>query len=523
MIKKIFFLILLIIIFSCKKENTQNTEGDFLYFSTDTLLFDTVFTTVGSATRYLKIFNNYNADININSITLGKLSNSSFRLNIDGEANSSIENVFLRSNDSLYIFAEVTIDPNNENGSFIETDSIVFKYDNQSQHVNLTAWGRDAYFHSGIPDYQQYSPESNNLASMEYCEFFDCESPGFPEEYISESFYYYSINENTTWENDKPHVIYGDVIIEDGANLTMQAGSEIYLHNKSWLVVSNGSSIHSIGTLNNEVIFQSDRSDNHSLTNYANTPGQWGKIWILPGSVNNLFDYTLIKNGKTGIQIDGVNDINTLPTEPILTIKNSQIHNMSSIGILAQGSKVYAENLLIANCGQHLLALNIGGEYNFKHCTFINSYPFARQTPSIFLNNYYEDFKGNLQNRDLLQASFSNCIIDGNMETEILFDKSEDAIFNYKIDHCILKSNVEYWEEWANSESEQVTLLENNTNCGIVNFNQNELTAIKSDFFLSETSIAIDGGSIQIANEVPYDIENNSRINTPDIGWAEYQ
>ena len=190
---------------------------------------------------------------------------------------------------------------------------------------------------------------------MEYCEFFDCESPGFPEEYISESFYYYSINENTTWENDKPHVIYGDVIIEDGATLAIQAGSEIYLHNKSWIVVSNESSIHSIGTLNNEVVFQSDRSDNHSLTNYANTPGQWGKIWILPGSVNNLFDYTLIKNGKTGIQIDGVNDINTLPIEPILIIKNSQIHNMSSIGILAQGSKVYAENLLIANCGQHLL------------------------------------------------------------------------------------------------------------------------------------------------------------------------
>tara|TARA_B100001250_G_C19443110_1_gene632666 strand:- start:119 stop:706 length:588 start_codon:yes stop_codon:yes gene_type:complete len=195
---------------------------------------------------------------------------------------------------------------------------------------------------------------------------------------------------------------------------------------------------------------------------------------------------------------------------------------MSSIGILAQGSKVYAENLLIANCGQHLLALNIGGEYDFKHCSFINSYPFARQTTSILLNNYYEDIEGSIQNRDLIKAYFGNCIIDGNMETEILFNKSEDAIFNYKLDHCVLKSNTDYWEEWVNNESDQVILIENNANCGIVNFNQDDLTTIKSDFFLTENSIAIDAGSINIANEVPYDVENNPRTNNPDVGWAEY-
>jgi len=521
--KKIFFCTLLVIVFSCKKENIVSLEGSFLSFSTDTLLFDTVFTTVGSATRYLKIYNNYDSDITINSIELGKQSTSSFRLNIDGEADDAIENTLLRSNDSLYIFAEVTIDPNNLNSALIETDSIVFTYENQTQYVNLTAWGRDAYFHSGIPDYQQYSPQSSNLASMEYCDFLNLEGSDCPEELIGASFNYYSVNEHTTWTNDKPHVIYGDVIVENGAILTMQAGSEIYLHNNSWVVVSNTSSIHAIGTLNNEIVFQSDRSDSHSLTNYANTPGQWGKIWILPGSVDNQFDYTMMKNGQIGIQVDGVNDINTLPDLPMLTIKNSRIHNMSSIGLLAQGSKVYGENLLITNCGQHLLGLNIGGDYNFKHCTFINSYPFARQSPSIFLNNYYEDIDGNLQYRDLIQASFGNCIIDGNMETEIVFDKSDKATFNYKLDHCVLKASEEYWVDEANGESEEVILLNNEQNCGIINFNQDDLTTIKSDFFLGEESIAIDAGSVDIAYEVPYDIENNLRTTNPDIGWSEYQ
>ena len=39
-------------------------------FSVDTLLFDTVFTTVGSATRYLKVYNNSNSDINLENVYL---------------------------------------------------------------------------------------------------------------------------------------------------------------------------------------------------------------------------------------------------------------------------------------------------------------------------------------------------------------------------------------------------------------------------------------------------------------------
>ena len=162
----IFSTLIVLLFFSCKKENFLSTQDNLLSFSTDTLLFDTVFTTVGSATRYVKVYNNDNVDIVINSVSLNKKSNSSFKINIDWEPNHTVENILLRSNDSLYIFSEVTIDPNNLNTPFIETDSIVFTYNNQIQYVTLTAWGRDAYFHSGIPDYQQYSQQSNNLSSM---------------------------------------------------------------------------------------------------------------------------------------------------------------------------------------------------------------------------------------------------------------------------------------------------------------------------------------------------------------------
>lgn len=502
------FVILLVFIFSCKKDSDiiSINSGNFVSFSVDTLLFDTIFTTIGSTTRYLKVYNNYSNDITINSISLGKGSNSSFRLNIDGESSHTIENTLLRNGDSLYIFAEVTIDPNGMNIPYIEQDSIVFQFNNDVQDVDLVAWGRDAYYHSSISDFQQ--GESSNLDSMLYSDFFN----SIPDELIGEQFYYYSINQNTVWSNNKPHVIYGDVIVEDGATLEIEEGAEIYLHNNAWLIIDELSSLQAIGSKEEKIIFQSDRVDSHSIIDYANTPGQWGKIWILPGSINNKLEWTKIKNGKTGIHVDGLNDISLLPNTPILEIKNSEIFNMSEIGILGQGTKISAENLLIYNCGIHLLALNIGGDYNFKHCTFANFWPYtSRQTPSVFLNNYYEDIDGNIINRDLVKASFGNCIINGSNENEIFFDQSQDALFDYSINHSLLKLTPDYWQDWSNDFFEGNILTES------INFVDYELF----DFELDSNSLAIDAASEIIAQEVPLDLNGNNRTINPDMGCYE--
>mgnify|MGYP001258378657 CR=1 FL=1 len=500
--------ILLIVMVSCKKESTiiNNNNGDFVRFSIDTLLFDTVFTTIGSTTRYFKVYNDYNDDITINSIALAKGDNSSFILNIDGEANHNIENTLLRNGDSLYIFAEVTIDPNGANNPLIETDSIIFTYNNLIQDVDLVAWGRDAYFHSSVPDFQQGI--SSNLDSMLYSDFFN----SIPDELMNQQFYYYSINQHTQWTNDKPHVIYGDVIVEDGATLEIQQGAEIYLHNNAWLVIDSLSSLHSIGTLSMPIIYQSDRTDSHSIIDYANTPGQWGKIWMLPGSTNNILEYTILKNGKIGLHIDGVNNMIDLPQNPTLTIKNSIIYNMSEIGLLAQGTKVYGENLLIANCGIHLLGLNIGGDYTFKHCTFANFWPFSsRQTPSVFLNNYYEDGNGSIQNRDLIKAYFGNCIIDGSNPNEVFFDQSSDALFNFEINSSLLKLDSSYWTNWNHS------LCTDNILSDGINFADYEIL----DFQLDSLSNAVNSASPSIALEVPFDINGISRTNNPDMGCFE--
>jgi hypothetical protein len=117
-----------VLFFSCKKDNEIAASANAkLSFSKDTVIFDTVFTSVGSSTYQLKVYNNENFPINISTIRLAKGDNSPYRINVDGNSGSKHHNVEIASMDSIFIFVEVTIDPNNSNNPFIVQDSILFE------------------------------------------------------------------------------------------------------------------------------------------------------------------------------------------------------------------------------------------------------------------------------------------------------------------------------------------------------------------------------------------------------------
>ena len=104
MIKRIFFFTLIITtIFSCKKEENENTNAK-LDFSNDTIMFDTIFTSIGSITKTLTVYNNNNFDI-LTNINLQEGSpNANFRINIDGTPGSEQSNIKIPANDSIFIF-----------------------------------------------------------------------------------------------------------------------------------------------------------------------------------------------------------------------------------------------------------------------------------------------------------------------------------------------------------------------------------------------------------------------------------
>ena len=479
---RIFIFITLIIstLFSCKKDDVgiANPTAS-LRFSSDTISFDTIFTSIGSITKTLTVYNRHNFNIKTN-INLRGSSSANFRINIDGVSGNNQNNIEIPSNDSIFIFLEVTIDPTNTNTPFILNDSLVFKTGARLQGVNLLAWGQDAYFHT-----------ANTFGNI-------------INESDTNKFYYHLIDCSIPWANDKPHVIYGYAVVNPGETLEINEGCNIYLHNNSGILVGNpfsetkGGTIKINGTLGNEVTFQGDRLDSW----YKDIPGQWDRIWLLPGSVDNEINYATIKNGNIGIHADTVYNSN-----PTAIINNTIIKNMSGIGILAQGANLVVNNTVISKCGQYTVACNIGGNYNFTHCTFANYWNLTnRNTPSILLNNNYDGADGITYVRNLESANFINCIIQGSLNSEVSFQEEQTGQFNYFFDHCIIKL-----EDY--NESDNI-----NYNNSIINQTAEFVNEYEGDFHLKENSPAIDVGR----NTANYnDIEGNPREN-PDIGAYEY-
>ena len=475
-------LLLITILFACKKDdiNNDNSNTATLHFSTDTITFDTVFASIGSITKTLTVYNTNNFDVKSNITLLGN-SAAHFRMNIDGVAGNSQNNIEIPAKDSIFIFLEVTIDPSLNTTPYVLADSLVFTTGTQKQDVDVVAWGQDAHFHTA----NSYGAiiDGNDTTLFPYHQL-DCSEP---------------------WENDKPHVIYGYAVVDPEQTLIINEGCNVYLHKNSGILVGNpfsdqsGGSIKVNGTLGNEVTFQGDRLDSW----YKDLPGQWDRIWLMPGSIDNEFNYVIIKNGNIGIHADTVANSN-----PTVTINNTIIKNMSSIGILGQGANISATNTVVSRCGQYTVACNIGGTYNFTHCTFANYWDYNhRSTPSILLNNYYEGVDGNSYIRDLDAANFTNCIIDGSFSTEVSFQEQELGEFNYTFDHCLIKLDPTIDtdnEHYINS---------------IINQSPKFVDAYENDFHLNENSPAIDAGNPLISLD---DIEDNSRI-IPDIGAYEFQ
>ena len=116
--------------FGCYKEQYTSSSDVKLRFSTDTLRFDTVFTTIGSATRSFKIFNDASLPVKISKIKIKSSSGSIFRLNVDGFAAKSLEleEIEIGAKDSIYAFVEVTVNPNQplSVSPFVVTDQVDF-------------------------------------------------------------------------------------------------------------------------------------------------------------------------------------------------------------------------------------------------------------------------------------------------------------------------------------------------------------------------------------------------------------
>lgn len=404
----VLFIVILISSQSCRRE-IINTDADAkLAFSDDTVQFDTVFTTVGSITLPLKIFNNYNSTMVVSSITLAGGESSNFRMNVDGDPGTEFHDIEIPPKDSLYIFIEVTVDPNALALPYVIEDSIVFQTNGNVQDVKLVAWGQNAHFHNG--------------------------------EIVCDEF----------WQDDLPHVIYGYVYIDTGCTLTIDRGVNIYVHPYSSIIAQGALKIN--GELDSIVTIQGDRLEDY----YRDIPGQWNGIYILRNSTGSDIKYTHIFNSIDGISMGGklddeftAEDVpDYLIERPELTISNSMIYDCQNNGIFSLNSKITATNVLVYNIGLSNLALFLGGDYNFTFCTFANysSEFLTHQSATVGFLDYYAFSTDLIAQADLTNANFTDCILYGSLPegNELVIDTSlTPTIFNFNFTNCLIRTDIQ--------------------------------------------------------------------------------
>jgi len=464
-------LLLIFLSASCTKDEPVDRDpGLKLGFSTDTVFFDTVFTTVGTATQIFKLYNPSKEKIIISTIELARGGASPFRFNIDGISSTRITDLEIAGKDSAFVFVKVTIDPNQANAPLVQNDSIVFVTNNNRQDIKLIAWGQDAHFYrNGI------------------------------------------LGSNYIFTADKPHVIYGFLAVDSLYTLTIEAGARIHLHSKAILLIYRDATLKVNGTKENPVIFEGDRLEDY----YRDISGQWGRIWLYAGSIDNEINYAIIRNGEVGIQADTTgNSLN-----PTLRITNTLIYNMSGTGILGQGTNIRAANCVIGNCGASSVALSLGGNYDFRHCTIGNFWNNSfRKTTALLLNNYYYDTSNNVQMRALENAWFGNCVIFGDKNEEISLDRhSTGGVFNYHFENCLLKTELNILDD-----------------AFFINCIKNEDPWFRDPYkveFQPDTLISalINKGSFDVLTNAFINLQNdilgNTRVNdqAPDIGAYEFR
>ena len=522
--RKLIYLLFIGIVLSlssCRKDFETVASNGELKFSKDTIYLDTVFTNIGSSTYTLKVYNRSNKDINIPKIQLGR-TNSKYRMMIDGltgvdEDGNGVgdgkifNNVELLAKDSMYVFIETTASIADANSTdFLYTDDILFGSGSKQQAVNLVTLIQDAIFLYPKRDAQGVK-ETLTLGT---------DTDGNP---VKINGFELSATDPTNGDElhftkTKPYVIYGYAGVPNGDTLVIDPGAKVYFHAESGIVVQPGASLHINGGVSsnpalpqeNEVTFEGDRLE----PLYEDVPGQWGTIWLRQGSVDNRIEHLTLKNSTVGLLVENCP----------LNIYSSQIYNSANYGILARAAGIIGDNLVVNLAGQTAFQCNIGGSYEFKHCTFNNNWVSSNQY-SVLLSNYEKNGDGSNTTNDLTQANFYNCIIYGSNNVELFLDdvdKDNDGsvdngvLLRNDFKNCLIKFR-DFGTSLYTNHKEYDKIREGNTNGNIINTDPKFFNSNSNKLNIDNTSAAFTKGSLTYL--VSLDVLGHQRTSSPpDIG-----
>jgi len=352
---------------------------------------DTVFSTIGSSTYTLWVYNNSGDGIRINQAYLKNGNQTGFRVNIDGSyldnsAGSSVTDLEIRKGDSIRVFVELTAPKNMKTIAQEVNDDLIFLLESGvEQKITLRCYAWDAII---------------------------LNSPVFTKD--------------TTIISEKPFVVYGQLKVETGVTLTLKK-TQLFFHDQSGIEVYGK-------LITDSVLMRGDRLDHmFDYLPYDRVSGQWGGITFHGTSSDNKMIHTELHSGTFGIRCDSA-AVN--PENIRLYMEHCVVHNSKGHGVELKNSYVSLVSCQVTNSLGDCVTID-GGAVNLHGCTLGQFYPFSgnRGVALRFVNGTDSIAHA------LEQMNCKNTIITGYADDELMgTQKKEDVAFNYYFENCLLRT-----------------------------------------------------------------------------------
>ncbi|MGI4872297.1 MAG: hypothetical protein ACRYFX_14110 [Janthinobacterium lividum] len=514
---KIRYLLPVLLLFSatlsltlpgCKpREEELQTSGG-LEFSADTVKFDTVFTTLGTVSKRLWVYNRNSKAVNVDLVSLDNPASSPYTLLVNGDLKQTATNLFIRGQDSLLILVRAKLPDNNQNVApkkFVVEEKLNFSTNGNQQHVLLRSFGQNIHLHQHV-----------------------------------------ALPCNTVWTNDRPHVLYDTVLVPTGCTLRIKPGTRVYAHAGAVLLIQgtllvNSPADFAPGTSTTDTISEKNANrvrfagDRSGEAQYATAPGQWTGIQLYPSSQGNIIRYATIQNAAVAVLL--LNSGNPVGTRPDVTIQNSIIRYISGgsvnfagalsnklglpgAGILSIAGKATVENTLFTDCYEYAIAGYGGGSYDLNFVTIAN-YPASttvRKTSSLTFTNV-SPFVGATHNA--LTLNVRNSIVWGAIDDELYLENYHEYASTTAFRNSVLKTKLYASTADAGDNPGLANPAYANLLTDPLFLRPNTGSAASNNYTLKATSPARKRGPAVGSNNPTRDLVNLPRAATPSLGAYE--
>ena len=445
-----------------EEQEIDPTPSHQLYFSEDTLHFDTLISGTRSPAQSVRLHNPNNGALILERIWLERGANSPFSCWVKGSQGTSFQNIRLIGRDSTYILMEANIRGKERIGIVEELDKLWVQSSLGQHYLPIKASSRDVIY-------------ADHLL----------------------------ISQDTDWSNTPSRHIGTELRVAANATLKLGPGMHLFFAQDAGIEVEGR--LEAIGSFEEPIVLTSERQDD----DYKDAPGQWRGIHLKAGTSGHQLLHLRIHNAELALKLGAEEETQGVK----LSISYTELSYLSEGAILSYRSQTFTYNTVIYNTGRYLIQHH-GGTHEYLHCT-LSSYPryFFNPAPIFQLHTHSP---ANSEPPQTPSLQIRNSILWSSEET-IFSTHNPDPSPMIEVSYSILSGEppnhpITSMENLWSNEHNYPAFLDP------VDYNYKPTSTSPARDAAHDFR-----DNRQYKNDTYYDIKGHPRDNKPDIGAYEWK